>query len=287
MISTPDGRELMLELGGDPAGRVIVVHNGTPNSRHLYGPWLDDATRNGIRLVSYDRPGYGGSTPQPGRTVADCAADVRTIAAALDAPRIAVWGASGGGPHALACAALLPDLVVAVSVLCSGAPYGVEGLDYFTGMGDGNVADIRLYLDNPDAAREKGRQDRLDWLATPPAEMQEGLKTLLSPVDAAVLVGAFAEWLARCGRDGLAVSEEGWWEDGVAELEEWGFDLSAIQVPVQLWHGRHDRFVPFQHGEWLAAHVPNCEAHLSDTDGHLTLLTDRVSLVHRWLVDHF
>jgi pimeloyl-ACP methyl ester carboxylesterase len=282
-IVASDGRTLMIEEGGDPAGSPILVHNGTPNSRHLYRSWLEDATRHRIRLVSYDRPGYGGSTPQPGRTVADCAADVRAIAEALGLPRLAVWGASGGGPHALACAALLPDLVTAVSVLCSIAPYGAPDLDYFAGMGQDNVDDIRLYLSDPAAARAKSREDRLDALERNPDQLGEALKTLLSATDAAVLVDDFADWLILCGRDGLATSDEGWWEDGVAHLSPWGIDLEAIRIPVQIWHGRQDRFVPFQHGEWLAAHVPNAEAHLSDSDGHLTLQLHRIPEVHRWL----
>jgi pimeloyl-ACP methyl ester carboxylesterase len=276
-IVASDGRTLMIEEGGDPAGSPILVHNGTPNSRHLYRSWLEDATQHRIRLISYDRPGYGGSTPQPGRTVADCAADVRAIAEALGLPRLAVWGASGGGPHALACSALLPDLVAAVSVLGSIAPYNAApGLDYFAGMGQDNVDDIQLYLSDPVAARRKSRQDRLDVLQRTPDELGEALKTLLSPVDAAVLVDDFAAWLVLCGKDGLATSDEGWWEDGVAHLSPWGFDLEAIRIPVQVWHGRHDRFVPYQHGAWLAKHVPGAEPYLSETDGHLTVQLNRI-----------
>lgn len=282
-VITPDGRTLMLELGGDPAGLPILVFNGTPNSRHLYRPWLDDAARQGIRLFSYDRPGYGGSTAQPGRTVADCTEDVRAIATTLGLPRLAVWGASGGGPHALACAAQLPDLVAAVAVLGSIAPYGAPGLDYFSGMGDDNVDDIRLYLRDPRAARDKSRQDRLDMLSRTPEQLGGGLKTLLSPVDAAILVDDFAEWLSISLADGLATGDEGWWEDSVAHLSAWGFYLGTIRIPVQVWHGRHDRFVPYQHGAWLAEHIAGCEAHLSDSDGHLTLLANRIPEVHRWL----
>src|SRR5215472_13645378 len=106
-VRTPDGRTLAVEDAGDPAGRPVLAHNGTPNSRHLYAPWVADAARRGLRLISYDRPGYGGSTPHPGRTVADCAADVRAICEALGIDRLVMWGISGGGPHVLACAALL------------------------------------------------------------------------------------------------------------------------------------------------------------------------------------
>ena len=284
-VTTADGRTLALELGGDPAGLPILAHNGSPNTRHLYGPWLEDAGEHGIRLICYERPGYGGSTPQPGRTVADCAADVRAIAEALDIQRLAVWGASGGGPHALACAARLPDLVAAAAAVCSIAPYGAPGLDYFAGMGKDNADDIRLYFDDPAAARVKSRQDRLDTLALTADRLTAGWETLLSPVDAAAASGDFADWLIRGFQDGLATTDEGWWEDGVAHLAPWGFDLDSIAIPVQVWHGRQDQFVPFQHGEWLAAHVPGAEPHLSDDDGHLTLF-GKIPQIHRWLASH-
>ena len=285
-VTAADGRTLMVEVGGDPDGLAVLAHNGTPNTRHLYGPWLEDAAQHGIRLMSYDRPGYGGSTPQPGRTVADCAADVRSIAEALGVERLAVWGASGGGPHALACAALLPDLVVAVTALCSIAPYGAGGLDYFSGMGKDNVDDIRLYLRDPSAARVKSYQDRLDLLSLSPDQLTEGWKSLLSPVDAAAVSDDLATWLVQGFQDGLATSDEGWWEDGAAHLAPWAFDLDTISIPVQVWHGRQDQFVPVQHGEWLAAHVPRAEALISDVDGHLTLF-GKIPEVHRWLASHF
>jgi pimeloyl-ACP methyl ester carboxylesterase len=127
-VRTPDGRTLAVEGSGDPAGRPVLVHTGSPNnSRHLYGPHVRDAAARGLRLISYERPGYGGSSPQPGRTVADCAGDVRAICAELGIDRLATWGISGGGPHVLACAALLPDLVTAAASLASLAPYGAEG----------------------------------------------------------------------------------------------------------------------------------------------------------------
>lgn len=285
-VLTPDGRTLCVEAGGDPAGRPVLVHDGTPNSRLMMSSWLRDAEQRGIHLISYDRPGYGGSTAQPGRSVADCAQDVRTIAQSFGIDRLAVWGLSGGGPHALACAALLPDLVSAVASLASLAPYGVEGLDYFTGMGQANVDDTRLMLDDPRAAREKSHQDRLDTLATTPEGLHELMASLLSPTDAAALTLDIATELVAAGQSGLAPGDEGWWEDGVAHLAPWGFEVSDIKTPVQLWHGAHDQFVPFQHGQWLAARIPGVDAHLSDTDGHLTLAVNRVPEVHAWLLQH-
>lgn len=283
LITTPDGRTLCFESGGDPAGRVVVACNGTPNSRILYGPWVADVERRGVRIVGYDRPGYGRSTPQPGHTVADGAGDVRAIAESLGADRIVVWGISGGGPYALACAALLPDLVAAVATVGSIAPYGMPDLDYFGGMGDLNRDDIELYFSDPAAAREKSAKEREEFLAAGPEDIGTSLATLVSPVDEAVLSGDFARWLSDSVHDGLAPGDQGWWDDGVAHLSPWGFDLDAIEVPVKVYHGRHDRFVPVSHGEWLAGHVRGAEADISERDGHLTLV-HRIPEVHDWLL---
>jgi len=258
---------------------------GTPGSRHLYDPVAQDAAARGLKLISYDRPGYGGSSPQPGRSVADCAEDVRAICAALGLDRLAMWGMSGGGPHVLACAASLPDLVTAAASLASIAPHGADGLDYFAGMGEDNVADDRLFLTDEAAARAKMDKDREEILATPPEDAAKAIASLLTPIDAAALAGDLAEYLAFSEREGLAPGSQGWWDDN-CHLRPWGFDLADINVPVLLLHGRQDMFVPLGHGEWLAAHIPGVEARLLDDEGHLTLLRNRVPEVHAWLSSH-
>jgi pimeloyl-ACP methyl ester carboxylesterase len=278
---------LRVEEAGDPAGKPVLTHHGTPGAGHLYKLHAADASDRGIRLIGYDRPGYGGSTPQPGRSVADCASDVRAIAEALEIGRLAVWGVSGGGPHALACAALLPDLVVGVGSLASPAPYGAPGLDYFSGMGQENVDDMKLTLEDEPAARRKLIEDRERTLAMTAGQMVGAFPTLLSAVDAAAFTPDLAEYLFTCSRDGLAPGGEGWWDDGMCQLRPWGFSFDEIRVPVQLWHGRHDQFVPFQHGEWLASRIPGVEAHLTDEDGHITLGQNRVAQVHAWLLEQF
>ena len=202
-VRTPDGRVLAVEEAGDPNGRPVLVHGGTPNSRHLYPPVTIDAAVRGLRLISYDRPGYGGSAPQPGRTVADCAADVRAICAELGIGRLAMWGISGGGPHVLACAALLPGLVTAVASLASLAPLDAEGLDYFAGMGQDNVADIQLFLRDREAARAKAESDREAILATSSADMAADLATVRHRLTARGLerdtakLASFAEFTDR------------------------------------------------------------------------------------------
>jgi pimeloyl-ACP methyl ester carboxylesterase len=284
-IQTPDGRTLAVEDYGDASGRPVLVHMGTPNSRHLYGPNVIDAAARGLRLICYDRPGYGGSDPQPGRIIADCAADARAICEALGISRVAMWGISGGGPHVLACAALLPDLVTAIASLASPAPHPADGLDWFAEMGEDNVEDTRLMLTDEAAARAKLEKEREEMIAVAPDQLAEAIKSLLTPTDAAVLTGDFAEWLAYTGREGLAPGVQGFWDDSRALVVEWGFDLASISVPVLLMHGRQDRFVPFGHGQWLAAHIPGVEARLLDHDGHLTLMAHRVGKVHAWLAE--
>ncbi|HWG13768.1 MAG TPA: alpha/beta hydrolase [Streptosporangiaceae bacterium] len=285
-VTTPDGRVLAVEEAGDPDGLPVLVHNGTPNSRHLYAPVAADATARGLRIIGYDRPGYGGSSPQPGRTVADCAGDVRAIAASLGLSRLVTWGISGGGPHVLATAALLPDLVVAAASLASLAPFAADGLDFFEGMGQENADDFRLMAADEDAGRAKTEQDREEVLAATADTIAATMPTLLTPTDAAVFTGELAEFLSWSNHDGLAPGAEGWFEDGWAFCQPWGFDPAAISVPLLIMHGREDKFVPFGHGQWLAASIPKAEARLLDHDGHLTLLQNRAGEVHAWLAAH-
>jgi pimeloyl-ACP methyl ester carboxylesterase len=292
-VRTTDGRVLAVEEAGDPAGRPVLMQGGTPGSRLLYGPHARDAAERGLRLIGYDRPGYGGSSPQPGRKVADCAADVRAICADLGIGRLAMWGAAGGGPHVLACAALLPDLLVAAATLASLAPFDADGLDYFDGMAPENVDDMVLFLTDEAAARAKTDRDRAEILdeaagdaaAAADHNGADEAGPMLPAVDVAAIEGGLGDFFALAMRDGLAPGSEGWWEDNCM-IRPWGFSLSDITVPVLLLHGRQDVFVPFGHGQWLAGHIPGVKAMLLDDDGHLSLLANRVPEVHWWLSDH-
>lgn len=286
-IETPDGRVLAVMEGGDPAGPAVVVHHGTPMSRLLYGPNLADAEARGLRLIGYDRPGYGDSTPQPGRTVADAATDVATIADALGIDRFATWGISGGGPHALACAALLPERVVAAASLAGAAPYEAEGLDFLAGMGEGNVKEFGLILEGREKLEPFLCAERDALLAAGQEGLAEGMRTLLTPVDAAAFTGETAEFLFESLRVGSANRIDGWLDDDLAFVKPWGCSVEQISVPVLLWQGAEDRFVPLAHGEWLASRIPTCQAHLSPEDGHITLLVRRVGEVHEWLAAAF
>jgi pimeloyl-ACP methyl ester carboxylesterase len=285
-IPVGGGRELCVEMAGEPDGTPILVQPGEPMSRRLYGGWIADAEEKGIRLIGIDRPGYGGSSAHPGYTVASHAQDVRAVAEALGYDRIGVWGISGGGPYALGCAALLPEVTVAAAAVASMAPYGVEGFDFFAGMGESNVEGFQLFFSDPEASRLDLREGAAEILAATPEQFAADLESLLSPADAEVLTGDLLRWLTETHQAAVSAGDQGWWDDGAAKLTSWGFDLGDILVPVKIWHGRQDRFVPVQHGQWLASSVPDAEADISDRDGHLTMI-GRVGEIHDWLLEHF
>jgi pimeloyl-ACP methyl ester carboxylesterase len=283
IVHTADRRLLAVEERGDPAGWPVLVHHGTPSSRKaaFYDPWVRDAAERGLRLISYDRPGYGESSPQPGRTVADTADDVRAICASLGIDRLVTWGYSGGGPHVLACAALLPDLVTAAASLAGLAPFDAEGLDWFAGKNQDDIEDTRLYLTDEVAAWKKLEQDREEFLSAA-GDVVDG-ESMLTAEDAGAIPGGYHEFMLSCTKAGLAPGCRGWSDDNRMQLEPWRFDVADIAVPVLLMHGRRDILVPPGHGEWLAERIPGAEARWFDEDGHATLAQKRVPEVHAWL----
>ena len=282
-----DGRTLAVAAAGNQSGPAVVVNHGTPGSRLLWRELIEDAEARGMRLIGYDRPGYGGSDPQPGRTAADAAGDVGAIADALGIEQLAVEGGSGGGPHALACAALLPDRVVAVASLAGVAPYPAEGLDWLDGMGQDNLDEFAATLAGREALERYLGKKVSEMLTAEPKAIAEALLSLLSPPDRAVLTGELAEYFHEATRVGVEEQLDGWIDDDFVFVNPWGYRLEDIRVPVQLWHGAHDRFVPIAHGRWLAERIPGVDAHLTDEDGHLTIQLRRIGEVHAWLVEHF
>jgi pimeloyl-ACP methyl ester carboxylesterase len=264
--------------------RPPTAGNCGSTSGLLFEPHIQAAEERGIRLVGYDRPGYGGSEALPDRSVADVVGDVRAIADALEVERLAVWGISGGGPHALACGALASDRVGAVASLASVAPYGAEGLDWFAGMGQTNIEEFGAALRGAEALDDYLRDQQRELSAVTAEGVIAALSQLLTPVDTRALTGELGEYFASCMREAVRPGLAGWREDDLAFTKPWGFSVEEIHVPVLLWHGEHDLFVPFAHGEWLAERIPNVDAQLSDADGHLTLF-GRVPRVHAWLLE--
>jgi pimeloyl-ACP methyl ester carboxylesterase len=286
-LTLADGRTLHVYDEGDPHGPAVVYQHGTPSSGRLYGPHVDDARARGIRLIGYDRPGYGGSTAQPARSVGDAAADVSELLDALGADRFAIWGHSGGGPHALACAALLPGRCTAAAALASVAPYGVEGLDWLGGMGEANVRDFDAVLAGPEALEPVLLRDQAEMFSAGPEGLRQAMLTLLSPLDQAALTPEAGAWLFEVMSDGAAKRIDGLRDDNLAFVRPWGFDVTEIRVPVLVLHGVQDLMSPPTHGRWLAAQIPGVEAEISDAEGHVTLFTTRVPQVHEWLLARF
>jgi pimeloyl-ACP methyl ester carboxylesterase len=276
-VETADGRTLHVYDEGDPGGMPVIAHHGTPGIGTLYPPWLED----GVRVIAFDRAGYGGSTRNRGRSIAAVADDVRTIADTLELERFATWGISGGGPHALACAALLPDRVTAVAAVCSPAPLDAEGLDWFEGQGEGNVVEHNAALQGETAVRPLLEQLHAAMAAAGAQALRDELASLLTGPDAEVIEGDYADFLhgSLVGTGGV----DGWLDDDLAFVSDWGFDLGAISAPALVRHGEQDGFVPPAHGRWLAEHIPGATAWITAEDGHLTLGARGIPGVQDWL----
>jgi pimeloyl-ACP methyl ester carboxylesterase len=261
----------------------VIVHHGTPSSGLLYEPWIEDAAASGIRLIGFDRAGYGDSSRLPGRNIAAAARDVEAIADALELERFATWGISGGGPHALACAALCGDRLTATASLAGVAPWGADGLDWLAGMGEANVEEFDQVLAGESALRPSVERDRAETLGAGPEALKSLFDSLLGDADRAVLSTGIVDWMVATHTHGLRGSGDGWIDDDLAFVAPWGFEPSEITRPVLIVQGGDDRFVPRSHGEWLAAHVRGAEAWIDDANGHLTLMQYRVPDVHEWL----
>jgi pimeloyl-ACP methyl ester carboxylesterase len=270
-IRAGDGRLLDLELAGPADGLPLLFHNGTPGSGTVFAPFIELGTKRGLRHISYSRPGYGGSERQAGRSVGDCVADVGAIAKELGVERFLTIGWSGGGPHALACAALMPDRVLAAATLASVAPFDAPGLDWLDGMGEENLAEFAA-VEAGESALQAYLEAELPGLrAATPDDVATALGGLLSAVDQDAVSGEFADYLAATIAAALEQGSWGWFDDDIAMARDWGFGLSAIEVPVTIWQGGEDRFVPFAHGEWLAANVAGAHGCLLPAEGHLSI----------------
>jgi pimeloyl-ACP methyl ester carboxylesterase len=268
---------------GPPSGYPVFLLHGTPGSR--LGP-LPRATvlyGLGARLISFDRPGYGGSDRLVSRLVADVVPDVEAIADALELDRFAVLGRSGGGPHALACAALLPHRVTRASVLVSLAPWAAEGLDWFAGMTDSNVREYTTAANEPELltahlmrAAAQIRANPACHVARLSPEMPEADQRVVSDSGIRVL-------LAQNFAEALRNSADGWIDDALAFCAPWGFDLADIKVPVLVWHGQDDVFSPVAHARWLVDQIPGAIMSIRPGTAHFGAL-EVVPDVLSWLI---
>jgi pimeloyl-ACP methyl ester carboxylesterase len=284
-IRAGDGRVVHVYDDGDPAGPLLVYYHGTPLSGLVPSLWAHVAWEEAVRLVSFDRAGYGGSDRHPGRRIADVVGDTEAVADSLGAERFFVFGESGGGPYALGCAALLPARVIAAASMSGLAPFDADGLDFMAGMGQDNVDELNAALAGEDSLRTYLSEQREVLLGTTSQTMHGVVESLLSPVDKAVLTGDLVEWIHAATMRGLEPGYDGWLDDDAATIRPWGFDLSKNHVPVLIRAGEQDRFVPYAHAQWLVDNIPEASNALSADDGHLTLLIDFQHTV-RWLRGH-
>ena len=276
-VIIPAGNDRTLEVldAGPEDGFPLVYHHGTPQAAIPFPTLERAAAEHGLRVISYSRPGYGASSPRSdGATTAqvgDDAADTATVLDHLGVGNFLTIGWSGGGPRALACAALLPDRCLAAACCVGIAPAAEYDGDIRDGMAEENVAEYSAIFAGVEEL-EAFLDIRKGFFAVTAEQVAEGLGALAPPVDRAALTGELAEYLASsvnaAGRQGIV----GWRDDDLTHTRPWGFDLSEIRVPVSLWQGRLDTMVPFAHVEWLAANIAGARAHLVDGEGHISLM---------------
>ncbi|MFG2090098.1 MULTISPECIES: alpha/beta fold hydrolase [unclassified Spirillospora] len=268
VVSAADGRELAVEEWGVPTGFPVFLLHGTPGSRLGPIPRPMVLYQLGIRLISFDRPGYGRSDRMAGRVVADIAADVRLLADALHLEEFAVLGRSGGGPHALACAALLRGRTTRAAALVGLAPPQAEGLDWFEGMAPANTREYMAVRGQGPlvSARLRSIADRI---RADPAQHVANLFAGLTQSDRRVILEAgMRRMLLETFTEAFRTSADGWIDDLLAFCAPWGFELGDIVVPTMLWHGANDTFSPAGHSRWLADRIPGSTVVVQSGSAH-------------------
>lgn len=270
-LTLPDGRDLDVLLGGGDGELALIAHHGTPGEGSRFAGWDASARRHDLRLIGFSRPGYATSTRLPGRGVADVCGDVGALADALGIDQFLSIGGSGGGPHSIACAALMPDRCLAAAALVTIAPWGAPGLDWFDGMAQVNLDEFGAALEGEATLRTWMAANGEEFRHVTADDIAHAFGDALPPVDQAVLVGDYAEKTASTMRRALAGGFDGWVDDDLAFSAPWGFELDAITRPVRIWQGELDRLVPVAHGRWLADQIPGARFAMAPGHGHLSL----------------
>jgi pimeloyl-ACP methyl ester carboxylesterase len=269
-LTLDDGRTLETWISGPEGAMPLVFHHGTPGSARPPRALERAVHEHGLRYVALSRPGYATSTRRPGRSIADVVEDTAAVLASVGADRAYVGGWSGGGPHALACAARLPQ-TIATLLIAGVAPAGLDDLDFLEGMGQENLDEFGAAFGGEQDLRPHLDAQRPELVGATGEGLMASMASLLPPVDRAALTDEFGADMAASFGDALQVSVDGWLDDDLAFVRDWGFALDEIAVPVHLWQGDQDLMVPFAHGRWLAAHVPGVTPHLQAGEGHFSL----------------
>jgi pimeloyl-ACP methyl ester carboxylesterase len=283
-VAAADGRTLTVAEYGDPDGFPVFSLHGTPGSR-LAGQAAGSAyAKVGARVVTYDRPGYGGSDRFRGRRVVDCVADVSAIADSLGIERFAVTGGSWGGPHSLAVAARLPGRVTRAASVAGVAPFGMPGFDWFADMDAVNIEEIGWAREGEDVLAREIERMAAAWLERLANDPSNPGGVDFSEADLAVMASPEQhEMTRRMLTEAFRHGVSGYVDDTLSLIQPWGFDVTEIRVPTRVLYGLTDVLVPRQHGEWLARNVPNAEAVIDEHGGHFSdpnLVAERFG----WLV---
>jgi len=276
-----DGRTLAFVQRGAEDGVPVIVCHGTPGSRRSRHPDPEMYRRHGVRMVAYDRPGYGASDPNIGRSVADAASDIEAIADELGLDRFAVVGGSGGAPHALACGALLEERVLRVGALVTPAPSDTDDFDFYEGLAEVNVREFGAAVQGREAI-EAFIQPYVDQLRTDPDAVIEEIVSELPEVDREIASregfrSIMRESFAEAARQGV----RGWADDDLAFAKSWGFEPEDVHAEVRLWQGELDVLAPRTHGEYVASRLPNARFELLEGGGHF--LDEQWAVVLDWL----
>ena len=279
--TTRDGRTLAFVERGPGDGVPVIACHGTPGSRRSRHPDPEIYERHGVRMVAYDRPGYGLSEPKLGRAVADAAADIEAIADELGVERFVVMGGSGGAPHALACGALLGDRVLRVGALVTPAPPDAEDFDFNEGLAELNVKEFGAALEGQEAIEEY-LQPFVDQLRSDPEAVLDEIASELPDADRALVSrDAFRTVLLESFQEAVRQGVRGWADDDLAFAKPWGFDLEDVRAEVRLWQGELDVLAPRSHGEYVADRLPNARFELLEGGGHF--LDEEWAVVLDWL----
>jgi pimeloyl-ACP methyl ester carboxylesterase len=271
-MKAADGREIAVQVSGKPAGHPVFFFHGTPGSSVGPLPRPQVLSMMGVRVISFDRPGYGRSERLFSRTVADVVPDVVTIADSLGLERFAVVGRSGGGPHALACAAQLPDRVTQAAALVSLAPWGAAGLDWFNGMAGSNVDAFTTAASEPERLITRLVQNAAK-IKENPASHVAGLGPEMPEPDRRMMADAdIRRLLAENFKEALRYGPDGWIDDVLAFSSPWGFEVADIKVPVLLWAGEMDVFSPVTHTRWLGDRIPDALVQIQPESAHFDAL---------------
>ncbi|WP_419999962.1 alpha/beta fold hydrolase [Streptomyces boninensis] len=271
LVPQPDGRQTEILTYGTGTAGTLLNHSGTPGGLVPRKPFADVCDAHGLRYVMAARPGYGKSSPRPGRVMADIADDIAQVLDHLGVDTFLSMGASGGGGNVLGCAALLPDRCRAAAAIVSPAPIDAAGLDYYAGMGPENVEEWKL--------AEQGRAAVEPWLVKTvakwgditAADFVDQYRGALPPVDQELCTTEFGEIFMASLKKAVSTGIEGWLEDDLALVTPWGYDLGAITVPVTVWTGKLDLMVSYEHSVWLARAIPGADLHVIADHGHLSV----------------